>query len=298
MKFIKPFPVTDAVLTASSVLENDHPAWAAGTAYVLGNRVIRTQTHSIYENVMAGTDATAPENAPTRWLRIGPTNKWAAFDQVVGTRTTGTGPLTMSLVPGKRFDSLVLLDLQASSVKVDVVVGGNIIYTRTKQTMEPENQITNYLEYWLAAFRSRESVLFDGLPDYTPPTARIDITIYGATPHVGVVVVGKSFYVGRTQRGWKTEVIDYSKKEFNAQFGTAGLKEGDYRRRGAGGVLVAKANSDLAEKFAVSVRATPIVMISSTEFDFCMLYGVLQRYVPALTYPDEHLVDISFEGFV
>src|SRR3546814_19750231 len=49
MKVVQPVPVTDAILVASSVAETDFPAWAVGSTYGLGDRVISTATHRIYE---------------------------------------------------------------------------------------------------------------------------------------------------------------------------------------------------------------------------------------------------------
>ena len=56
MKVIKPVAVTDAVLISSTAPETDYSAWAAGTAYSVGNLVIRTSTHRIYERLIAGKD--------------------------------------------------------------------------------------------------------------------------------------------------------------------------------------------------------------------------------------------------
>ena len=55
MKIIKPHPVTDAMMLGSSIDEDDYPAWVSGATYALGDRVIRTQTHCIYERLAAGS---------------------------------------------------------------------------------------------------------------------------------------------------------------------------------------------------------------------------------------------------
>ena len=49
MKLIKPIAVTNSVFITSTVAENDYPAWAASTAYVVGDLRIRTATHRIYK---------------------------------------------------------------------------------------------------------------------------------------------------------------------------------------------------------------------------------------------------------
>ena len=86
----------ESYITASTVNEPDvyatvpEEVWNAATNYSVGDQVIRTETHMIYENIQAGVDATLPEvdaalETPTRWVRLGPTNKFAMFDTLVKT---------------------------------------------------------------------------------------------------------------------------------------------------------------------------------------------------------------------
>ena len=64
LRILNPLTVTDSILTSSSLAETDYAAWNAATAYNAGDRVIRTSVHRIYERVIAGTTATAPESDP------------------------------------------------------------------------------------------------------------------------------------------------------------------------------------------------------------------------------------------
>ena len=98
MKLLRPVTITDAMLTSSTVPENDHPAWSAGTAYVTGNRVILASTHRRYEALAASTGVN-PATDPTKWLDLGPTNRWAMFDARVGTASTRAASLQAVLAP-------------------------------------------------------------------------------------------------------------------------------------------------------------------------------------------------------
>ena len=103
-QIIEPHTVTDVMLVSSTVPETDYAAWNAATSYTVGTKVIRTTTHKVYENLIAGVDATLPENATggatPRWLDLGATNSWAMFDDKVGTATTSASTLTVVLDPG------------------------------------------------------------------------------------------------------------------------------------------------------------------------------------------------------
>ena len=115
MKIIKPHPITDSMLVSSSVAENDYPAWVSGTTYALGARVIRASVHKVFERLVAGAGTVAPEldtTSPAVWMDIGPTKKWAPFDNVVGTLATGASPLNYTLRTEAGEGPLALLRLR------------------------------------------------------------------------------------------------------------------------------------------------------------------------------------------
>ena len=83
MQFIKPVSISDATLISSTIAETDYSAWSSGTTYALGDKVILTSTHRVYESLQAAnTNHNPTEAASTWWLDIGPTNRWAMFDDV------------------------------------------------------------------------------------------------------------------------------------------------------------------------------------------------------------------------
>ena len=82
MKVIPPVDITDALLVGSTVPELDATAtgdglgatiWAPGTTYAAGARVVRLQTHRVYESVDNGNLGNVPENTlgttPAKWPR-------------------------------------------------------------------------------------------------------------------------------------------------------------------------------------------------------------------------------------
>ena len=75
MKIIAPFELTGAMLTSSTVPETDYAEWAAGTAYSVGQKVIRLTTHRAYEALTSSTGK-VPEDSP----RIG----WTLAQRIVG----------------------------------------------------------------------------------------------------------------------------------------------------------------------------------------------------------------------
>lgn len=221
MKFFAPIEITDAMLT-SSIPETDYAAWDAATAYAKGDKVIRATTHRIYENLVAGTDATLPENATggdtPRWLDIGPTNRWAMFDGELGSASTATDSLVVTLAPGQPFDSLGLVELVGASVEVVVrsSAGGTVVYSRTV-TLDG-TEITSFGDWFFAPFVQQDSLALTDIPSsYFAPEITITITRAGSVS-VGALLIGMASDLGAVQVEPKLGIVSYSRKETN-EFG-------------------------------------------------------------------------------
>lgn len=133
MKIIAPFGLTGTLLTSSTVPENDYAEWAAGTAYSAGQKVMRLTTHKNYEALTANTGKT-PESNPADWLDLGATNRWAMFDQKVGTSTTATTSMTYVFAVGQVVQAIGFMELsnvKSITVTVTDAVDG-VVYNQTK----------------------------------------------------------------------------------------------------------------------------------------------------------------------
>ncbi|MGI4948414.1 MAG: hypothetical protein ACRYHC_06940, partial [Janthinobacterium lividum] len=117
LRLLQPVTVTDAVLVASSVAEDDASAWSFTTSYQTGARVIDAATHRIYESLVAGNASRDPATSSDVWLDVGPTNRWAAFDDALGTAVEAAGQIVMTLAAGA-IDALALLDVVAATARV------------------------------------------------------------------------------------------------------------------------------------------------------------------------------------
>lgn len=108
MKIIPPIPVTDAILVSSTVAEDDAPAYSAATTYAAGDKVI--SSHRVYESAQAANTGHSVLD-PTWWTDIGPTKRWAPFDQAIGTYCTGASPIEIVLAPAQNTNAVALIDV-------------------------------------------------------------------------------------------------------------------------------------------------------------------------------------------
>jgi hypothetical protein len=292
MKLVNPVIVTPAMLN-SSVPETDYAAWAAGTAYVAGDRVIRTSTHKVYERLLSGTTATAPESDPVNWLDIGFTNRWKVFDQSTGSQTTNAGSIVMTIVPGAVCNTVALLNLEASSVRVKVTdpIEG-VVYDITKYTAL-DNTIGNWDEYFFDYITRTDTLIFLGLPNYI--NASIEITITEATTaKVGVLAIGRAIELGGAQYGATMGITDYSKKEAD-DFGGYTLLQRAYSTRNSFKLMIPKEIVNQVKKLLTEVRATPVVWIGSEEYTGTINYGFYKDFNITIVYSTacECVIDIE-----
>ena len=116
-----PLSVTDAMMAAGTSIpavdtSMGEAAWAAGTAYSAGQRV--NHGGSIWESVASSTGVT-PGTDGAKWLRAGPSNRMAPFDDELNTRAVATGSMTYVLRPGF-FTGLALWGLQGDHLTVRI----------------------------------------------------------------------------------------------------------------------------------------------------------------------------------
>ncbi|EBA11797.1 hypothetical protein [Roseobacter sp. CCS2] len=80
MQVIRPIPITDQTLVASSIPEQDAPEYSSGTTYAVDDVVQVTSVQSLYQSVSAANNDNNPvADDGTNWVRISSTNRWRAL---------------------------------------------------------------------------------------------------------------------------------------------------------------------------------------------------------------------------
>jgi len=190
-RILVPLQITAAMISAgTSIAEPDasvgEAAWAAGTAYTMGQRV--THSGSVWEAVAASTGVT-PGTDGTKWLRFGPSNRMAPFDEYTTTPAGSTTSLTFVLRPGFfnaiRLDGLVG---SAYSITLKDAPGGAVVNSWTGDLWE---QAIGMYELLFQPLRYLKSLSFDGIGIYPDPELTITISAStGAPVAVGTIMVG------------------------------------------------------------------------------------------------------------
>ena len=302
MKIIKPHPITDSMLVSSSVVENDYPAWVSGATYALGARVIRASVHKVFERLVAGAGTVAPEldtTSPAVWLAVGPTKKWAPFDNVVGTLATGASPLNYTLRTGFT-DSLALFELTGRYVDVVMkdATGGTVVY-QNRIDLEVTD-IETIFDWFFTELDLRTDIVITDLPgQYASAELSITLTTTSGTASVGVIKPGLINDLGETQSGAKVGIDDYSRKERDA-FGNTVITERAYSKRGSFTLMTTLGTFNRIYRTLASLRATPCVYIGTevAGYEPLLIYGFFTSFNIDITYPDFHLCSLDIEGLI
>lgn len=165
-------------------IANGEVAWVAGAAYVVDD--LRTYNGSVWSCVRDHTGrATPPETeAPGYWLRKGPTDRMAPFDDYVSTKARGTGTLTFVVMPG--FANGVKVygpEGAAYSIVARDGPGGPILKSVAGDLYA---QAAGFYELLYQPLRALDQFGMDGIP----LALNVEYTITITSPGGGAVAVG------------------------------------------------------------------------------------------------------------
>ena len=294
MKLIDPVTITDALLVSGAVPETDYAAWNAATNYTVGQRVIRTTTHRIYENLIAGINASTPESAPTRWNDVAPTNRWAMFDDKVGTVTAaGANTMSWSVSPGA-VDTLALLDVSASSARAVMTVGGIPVYDQTI-SLENADTVGDWWDYLWSPIVRNTTALFTDLPPYRDGVITVTLTD-GSPVSCGTCIVGQTFTVGDSQFGARAGITDFSRKSTDG-FGVTTVVQRSYAKRTSQAIVVQNTAFDEVMRKLSALRSRPVLYIGASGlYDAFVVYGFFKSFELELAYESESLCSLDIEG--
>ncbi|MFM9880897.1 MAG: hypothetical protein ACKVOO_10865 [Burkholderiaceae bacterium] len=299
---LAPVAITDAMFASSSVAEPDsgETAWNAATNYSTGTIATRATTHRKYKNAISGVDATLPENAPTRWLDAGPTNKWAMFDQYVNTATTSTGTQTHVINPGIA-TALDFYGLQGTTLTVVIKdgPGGTTISTTTVPLIR---DVTDWYTFLFTTPKQKTSASVNGFRPVATPEITITLTPKDGFAKIGQLAIGTAITInptlGGAQYGATAQPVDYSYFK-GADDGTFTIVKRGSATNIKAKVFLAIADADTALKTVQALLSVPVSLrcTDANGYEGLSGYGLVSA---SLSYdgPSHAILDIDQRGIV
>lgn len=300
MKVIPPITITSALLTSSTAAEPGpgETAWNAATSYALATRVIRTTTHRIYEAVATGVHAGLPEDTPSRWLDVGPTNRYAMFDLERNSATSVASPLTVVITPGRRVNSIALIGVVAQNVTITMTVLGSTVYTYTEDLTT--RATLGWYDYFYGTFGTAPTVVRFDLPPYTNGVITVTLTAASGNVQCGAVALGTAVYLGKVQANARSDALNFSRIDRD-EFGNSTLIPRRSVPKTTQVLVIDKPNVDSLRTLRKVLNAVPAVWsglddrTSDGYFESLLILGIYKQFSIDLTHPEHAIVTLELE---
>ena len=309
---------TAEVITGSGLLytnvTNPYSEWSSTTTYALGNIVV-VGTYNGSNTVTVANSGTfksltnsnlnnSPLTSPSNWVKIAPTNQFALFDDKISSVTSRASDITM-VVSCSSVDSIALLNVVADNISCTLSdIGftqkylGNAVFSGTRYMLgNPSFDWYGYFFYDEDTVKTQALFLDINKVNSGIITIRISST---ATASVGNLVKGKSKYIGGTQYGVSSGIIDYSRKETD-EFGNTVLTVRNYSKRLSAKVFLTNTNVNKVQQLLYSIRATPVLWLASDDVQLeepLVVFGYYKDFDTEIAYPAHSLCNLEIEGLI
>jgi hypothetical protein len=296
---IRPMEVATALLTSSNVAEPSagESTWSGATTYAADDQAISTSTHRKYQSVQgSNTNHDPTVDDGTWWIDIGPTNRYAMFDNKTGTQTENADSIAASIDLSSTVDSFALLNLDAASVRVKMTDDNDgIVYDQTFDLIDLSG-ITDPYSWCFDPIAKQTSLVRKDMPKYgTTASVAVTITKTGGTAKCGVCAVGLSKEMGQVQYGAQIGIQDFSIKSTD-DFGNYTIVERNFADTAQFDVRLANSQVDQVKKLLASYRATPIVYVGTETFESTVVFGFYRDFRVVIQFLEAAVCTIELEG--
>lgn len=298
MRVIKSIETTDAILTYSNIDEDEHPLWVSGTSYTASDKVI--YEHKIYERIVTGAGTTPPDLDQVNWLDLGATNRYRMFDNIISSVSSRTGGIEFELTPNQVVNSIALLNVNASTVRVvmtDPVDG--VVYDETRE-LRSSSEVIDYFSYFFAPIVSLSDLntaVFLDLPSRPTATITVYISSGAALVEVGEVVYGIQSIIGRTNYSTSIGIKSYSRKEVD-EFGKVTVVKRKNSKYAEYDVDIDNPNLAFVQRLFQDIDSVPCVFIGNPDMEELIVYGFYSDFKATIAFPTVSKCTLRVEGLI
>jgi hypothetical protein len=293
--------ITGSGLVYTTLTESS-PTWSSATTYILGAKVVYGN-YGTYESLQASNlNHTPPIVAPytdAYWVRTGPTNKMAMFDEQLSSISSATSDIIFAITSSS-VDTVSMLNIIADKTSISVTD------VSTHQTVYHNSQQLSGVESldWFSYFfydedTQRTSSLYLDIPKVSNGLISIKVSGLG-TLSIGTFISGQLKSLGATQYGVNSGIIDYSRKDVD-EFGNINFVKRNFSKRMNATVSLTNANLNKVQRILYQFRATPVLWIASTDAQLeepLIIYGFYKDFSTEISYPTHSICNLQIEGLI
>ena len=285
-----------------TTLTESNPEWSSATTYALGAKVVYG-IYGTYQSLQSGNlNRTPPITSPFNdayWVRTGPTNKMAMFDDQISSVSSGTSDIIFAVVASS-IDSVALLNITASKTNIAVTDKDTkaLVYHNSQQLSGGES-LDWYGYFFYDSDTQKTSSIYLDIPPAANSLITIKVSGTGAVS-VGTYVNGQIKAIGNTQYGVSAGIIDYSRKDTD-EFGNTTFTKRNFSKRMNASVSLTNSNLNRVQRILYGLRATPVLWIASTDAQFeepLIIYGFYRDFSTEISYPTHSICNLQVEGLI
>jgi hypothetical protein len=233
--------------------------------------------HKIYESLIAGNIGYYPpidvRQTTPKWLEVSSTNKWKCFDGKVTDQMEAASGSVYTITPGVAHDSIALLNVEATTVRVQGTSGA---YDTSVSTGATDIILTN-------------------LGGLAANVLTITITNTAGLAKCGEIVIGNYYTLGTMKPLPTVGIIDYSTKEQDA-FGDWTIIPRSYSEKMSCLVNVTYSSLDAVIAKLKDYRTTPLVWVGNTGYACTILFGYLKDWSVPVATRGKAILSLEIEG--
>jgi hypothetical protein len=231
-----------------------------------GSSTGTVNVHAEYESQVNSNSGNNPVSdafeATPKWVKIGATNKWRAFDDTISYPASSAGDITFEFTLPSLCTGVAFFGLLATQVTVTVRDAGNaIVYTQTRDAVNTD-EITDWFEYFAWQGSPATEMIFTGLPGYAGH--KIQVTISGTDTQVGEIVVGRVVQLGTSMAGTEPGFESFSRKDRD-EFGNVILVSRAYADYVTFRFAVALSDARRVKRIIAGLESTPAVWFAGPD---------------------------------
>lgn len=292
MQIIRPFTVTDGVLTSSIDDNDDYADYNPATTYAEDDIVIGADFHE-YQS-LAGSNLGNALSDGAWWLDLGFNRKWRMFDLSNSSQSTDADEIDVSIVVDGRVNSVSLLNIAADTVQIIATADAVEIYNET-YNLTSDSGVNNWYDYFFEPIIRKGDLVVTDIPLNADPTIQVILTATGSTVRVGTLIVGQGFLMGATVYGARIGIQDYSRKVAD-DFGNWTIVERAFAKRATFKVIMDSAKVDAAQALLASLRAQPVVYQGTAEYASTYIFGFFKDFSIEIDKPSHSYCNLDIEG--
>lgn len=300
-KMIPVLPITDALLTSSTIAEpdtGDGAAWDVETEYDLNDKV--SKNHVNYFSVQAGNTGHDPEaDNGTWWSEDLATNRWAVFDGYIQNQATAEDSATWVITPSQVTTGVSLFNVSAASVTITMTDPTDGLVYDEDFSLIDNSGVFDLWSYFFSPIITQDTLCVTDLPPYSGAALSITIDRDGGTVALGQISIGYVETLGTTSNELPLGINDFSALNED-DFGRTSPVQRGYARTATPLIYVDSSRVPFVERRLAEQRAKPTVWAFDTRYgDNQLAYlGFYKSYSFVYQYAAKSALDLDIRSLV